>query len=57
MPEKVEVTGDTSISLDYGEARRRDRYGNSFRFRAKVSGSNPRDLGRWAYDVFLVMSP
>lgn len=49
--------GVTSISLDYREARRRDRYGNSFRYRAKVSGSNPRDLGRWAYDVFLVMSP
>jgi hypothetical protein len=49
--------GVTSISLDYREARRRDRYGNSFRYRAKVSGSNPRDLGRWAYDVFLVSSP
>jgi hypothetical protein len=49
--------GVTSISLDYSEARRRDRYGNSFRYRAKVSGSNKRDLGRWAYDVFLVSSP
>ena len=49
--------GVTSISLDYSEARRRDRYGNSFRYRAKVFGSNKRDLGRWAYDVFLVSSP
>lgn len=49
--------GVTSISLDYREARRRDRYGNSFRYRAKVSGKKPKDLGRWAYDVFLVSSP
>lgn len=49
--------GVTSISLEYSEARRRDRYGNSFRYRAKVSGSNNRDLGRWAYDVFLVSWP
>lgn len=49
--------GVTSISLEYSEARRRDRYGNSFRYRAQVSGSNNRDVGRWAYDVFLVSSP
>lgn len=49
--------GVTSISLDYREARRRDRNGNSFRYRAKVSGTKPKDLGRWAYDVFLVSSP
>jgi hypothetical protein len=47
----------TSISLDYREARRRDRYGNSFRYRAKVSGAKQNELGRWAYDVFLVSSP
>jgi hypothetical protein len=49
--------GVTSISLDYSEARRRDRYGNSFRYRAKVSGAKSGDVGRWAYDVFLVSSP
>ena len=49
--------GVTSIALDYKEARRRDRYGNRFRYRAKVSGPNQGDLGSWAYDVFLVMSP
>jgi hypothetical protein len=47
----------TRISLDYREARRRDRYGNSFRYRAKISGSNASDPGRWAYDVFLLSSP
>jgi hypothetical protein len=47
----------SSISLDYSEARRRDRYGNSFKYRARISGPNRRDLGRWAYDVFLVSPP
>lgn len=49
MPE----LGIESISLDYRESRRRDRYGNVFRYRAKVYGTNHTDLGRWAYDVFL----
>jgi hypothetical protein len=43
-----------SISLDHRESKRRDRYGNTFRYRAKVYGTKRSDLGRWAYDVFLV---
>jgi hypothetical protein len=46
--------GIESISLDYREARRTDRYGNTFRYRAKVYGPNHTDLSRWAYDVFLL---
>jgi hypothetical protein len=46
--------GFESISLDYKQSRHRDRYGNEFRYRAKVYGSNHQDLGRWAYDVFLL---
>jgi len=45
--------GVESISLDYRESRQRDRYGNVFRYRAKVYGTNHTDLGRWAWDVFL----
>lgn len=37
-----------SISLDFKESRRTDRYGNQFRYRAKVNET------RWAYDVFFV---
>ncbi len=37
-----------SISLDFKESRRTDRYGNQFRYRAKINET------QWAYDVFYV---
>jgi hypothetical protein len=44
-----------AIELDFRESRRRDRFGNVFRYRAKVSDSQGgRGVGRWAYDVFLM---
>lgn len=43
-----------SISLDFRQSGRRDRWGNTFRYRAKVYGNNHAGLGRWAYDVFLL---
>jgi hypothetical protein len=46
--------GVESIALDYKESLRRDRWGNVFRYRAKVYGPNHRALGRWAYDVILL---
>lgn len=48
--------GLESMSLDYKESRRTDRWGNTFRYRAKVYGTNHKDLGRWAFDVVLSTS-
>ena len=48
--------GLVSIDLDYKESRRRDCYSNQFRYRAKVYNGHGQQLGRWAYDVFLVGS-
>jgi hypothetical protein len=45
--------GVASISLRYLESRRRDEYGNRFRYRARVNMRMHTDTGRWAWDVFL----
>lgn len=46
--------GVYALDLNYHESRRHDRYGNVFRYRAKVYGARHQQLGRWAFDVFLV---
>jgi hypothetical protein len=48
--ESVKITGLEWSS--FHESARKDRHGNSFRYRAKVIGT-PRAAGRWSYDVFL----
>jgi hypothetical protein len=46
-----------SIWLDFKESRRIDRYGNTFRYRAKITDSTGAQLGRWAWDVILTTTP
>lgn len=45
--------GIAVINLNYKESRRIDRFGNQFRYRAKVEGVHGTQVGRWAYDVLL----
>ena len=49
--------GLDSIALDYRESGRRDAHGNRFRYRAKVADARGAQVGRWAWDVFLVNQP
>lgn len=49
--------GLKSIDCDYRRSGRKDQYGNVFRFRAKVKDNRDAQLGRWAWDVFLVSAP
>lgn len=46
--------GLRKIELDYRESRRVDGHGNQFRYRARVKDAQDAQLGRWAWDVFLV---
>lgn len=46
--------GLKTLDLNYKQSRRTDRYGNHFRYRAKVKDTHDAQLGRWAWDVFLV---
>ena len=53
----LDSLGLQSIDLDYRESRRVDEFGNQFRYRSKVKDGHGAQLGRWAWDVFLLNQP
>ncbi len=53
-PSELFTLPQLGIELDYRESRRTDEHGNRFAFRARVRDANDAQLGRWAWDVYLL---
>jgi hypothetical protein len=47
--------GIATLDLDYKESKRTDEHGNRFRWRAKVKDVHGAQVGRWAWDVILMV--
>jgi hypothetical protein len=45
------------LRLDYKESKRTDGHGNRFKYRAQVRDAKGARVGRWAWDVFLLVAP
>jgi hypothetical protein len=50
----VQALGLKKLYVDYKDSKRVDSFGNQFRYRAKVTDMHDAQLGRWAWDVFLL---
>jgi hypothetical protein len=55
--QRLSELGLATLELSYKESKRTDPYGNQFRYRAKVKDIHGAQIGRWAWDVFLVAKP
>jgi len=53
----ISDAGLKTLELRYKFSKRQDQYGNNFRYRAKVLDFNGAQIGRWAWDVFLLRAP
>ena len=51
---RLQQAGVTALDLDYRFTRRIDRFGNGYRYRAKVYDTHGAHIGQWAWDIFLV---
>ena len=49
--------GLSELELDYKTGQRSDDHGNRFTFRAKVRDLQGNQVGRWAWDVYLINEP
>jgi len=47
----------STLDLTYKQSKQTDQFGNQFRYRAKVKNVQGQQMGRWAWDVFLVKKP
>lgn len=52
----LDESGVETLELDYKASHRNDRYGNEFRYRAKVKDAHGAQIGRWAWDVTLKLN-
>jgi hypothetical protein len=46
--------GLKTLELGYKKSKKTDQHGNEFRYRVKVKDTKDAQLGRWAWDVFLL---